>query len=158
MLFPLKKRKKKGLGESMTMINSAPGVAGFHQVPSLRWAEARRACALAAVAVLLFTISMPALVAKEGKRSRVVTGLVADEAENPIVGAAVLLTDLETGKKTATYTTGEGTYQFTDLQPTRDYEVQATHQGLSSQVRRVSSFDPRNRIVLNLRIPPPKEE
>jgi hypothetical protein len=113
---------------------------------------------MAAAAVLLFTFSMPGLVAKERKPSRLVAGLVSDEAENPIVGAAVVLTDLQTGKKTATYTTGEGTYRFTDLQPTRDYEVQATHQGVSSELRRVSSFDPRNRIVLNLRIPPPKEE
>jgi len=113
---------------------------------------------MAAAAVVLFTFSTPGMVAKERKPSRVVTGVVSDEVENPLVGAAVVLTDLQTGKKSATYTTGEGTYQFTDLQATRDYEVQAAHQGLSSQVRRVSSFDPRNRIVLNLRIPPPKEE
>jgi hypothetical protein len=113
---------------------------------------------MAAAAVLLFTFSTPGMVAKERKPSRVVTGLVSDEAENPITGAAVVLTDLETGKKSATYATREGTYQFTDLQPTHDYEVQATHQGVSSQVRRVSSIDPRNRIVLHLRIPPPKEE
>jgi hypothetical protein len=49
-------------------------------------------------------------------------------------------------------------YQFSDLQTTRDYEVQAAHQGLASQLRKVSQFDPRNRIVLDLRIPPPKEE
>lgn len=113
---------------------------------------------MAAAAVLLFTFSMPSLAAKEKKPSRLVTGLVSDEAENALVGAAVVLTDLETGKKTATYTTGEGTYLFTGLQPTHDYEVQATHRGVSSQVRKVSSIDPRNRIVLDLRIPPPKEE
>jgi hypothetical protein len=113
---------------------------------------------MAAAAVLLLTFSMSSLAAKEEKPSRRVTGLVSDEAENPIVGAAVVLTDLETGKKTATYTTAEGTYRFTGLQPTHDYEVQATHRGVSSRVRRISSIDPRNRIVLNLRIPPPKEE
>jgi len=101
---------------------------------------------------------MPCLLAKENKPTRVVTGVVSDEAENPIVGAAVVLTDLQTGKKHATYTREGGAYQFSDLQPTRDYEVQATHQGLASRVRKVSQFDPRNRIVLNLRIPPPKEE
>jgi hypothetical protein len=142
----------------MTTTASAPGVPGFSRVSSLPWVEARRACVLVAVAVLLFAFSMPRLVAKENKPSRVVTGVVFDEAENPIAGAAVVLTDLQTGKKSATYTREEGAYQFSDLQPTRDYEVQATHKGLSSQVRRVSSVDPRNRIVLNLRIPPPKEE
>jgi hypothetical protein len=142
----------------MTTTASAPVVPGFGQVSSVWRRRARRACGLAAAAGLLFAFSMPRLVAKEKKPSRVVTGIVSDEAENPIVGAAVVLTDLRTGKKSAAYTGEEGTYQFSDLQPTRDYEVQATHQGLSSQLRKVSSVDPRNRIVLNLRIPPPKEE
>jgi hypothetical protein len=35
--------------------------------------------------------------------------------------------------------------------------VQANYKGLTSEVRRASIIDPRNRIVLNLRIPPPKE-
>jgi hypothetical protein len=59
---------------------------------------------MAAAAVLLFTFSMPGLVAKERKPSRLVAGLVSDEAENPIVGAAVVLTDLQTGKKTGSLT------------------------------------------------------
>jgi hypothetical protein len=142
----------------MTTIPSAPSVPGFHQASLVSLGAGRRACALATAVVLLFAFSMPGLAAKEKKPSRLVTGLVSDEAENPLVGAAVVLTDLQTGKKTATYTTGDGTYRFTGLQPTRDYEVQATHRGVSSQVRRVSSIDPRNRIVLDLRIPPPKEE
>ena len=73
-------------------------------------------------------------------------------------GAVVTLTDLQDGKKTATYTGQSGSYQFSELQVTRDYEVQATFKGVSSRVRRISTIDPRNRIVLNLRIPPPKEE
>jgi hypothetical protein len=114
---------------------------------------------LIAAAVLLCAFSMPCLLAKEQKKpSRVVTGVVSDETENPIVGATVVLTDLQTGKKHAIYTGEGGVYQFSDLQTTRDYEVQAAHQGLASQLRKVSQFDPRNRIVLDLRIPPPKEE
>jgi len=87
-----------------------------------------------------------------------VSGVVSDAAENPIPGAVVTLTDLQDGKKTATYTGQSGSYQFSELQVTRDYEVQATFKGVSSRVRRISTIDPRNRIVLNLRIPPPKEE
>jgi hypothetical protein len=156
-LFQLKKRAKgKELGEGMTRTGSTPGVFGPYRI-SLSLGV-RRACGSAAAAVLLVAFSMPCLLAKENKPTRVVTGVVSDEAENPIVGAAVVLTDLQTGKKNATYTREGGAYQFSDLQPTRDYEVQATHQGLASRVRKVSQFDPRNRIVLNLRIPPPKEE
>lgn len=97
------------------------------------------------------------MVAKDKKISRTVTGAVLDESENGIVGASVVLTDLQTGKKNATYTKEDGRYQFNDLQPSHDYEVQANHKGLSSEVRKVSSFDDRNTIVLNLRIPPPKD-
>lgn len=97
------------------------------------------------------------LIAKEKKPERLVTGLVSDEAENPIAGASVTLTDLTTGKKTASYTSAEGKYQFSGLEFTRDYEVQATSKGVASQVRRVSTIDPRNRITLNLQIPPPRE-
>lgn len=94
------------------------------------------------------------LVAKDKQPTRTVTGTVLDKADNPIAGAAVVLTDLETGKKNANYTKEDGIYQFTGLQPTRDYEVQASYEGQSSRARKVSPFDPRDRIVLNLKIPP----
>jgi hypothetical protein len=154
-LFQLEKRaKNKELGEGLT--GSTPGVFGTYW---LLWLlDLRRTCASAAVVMLLCAFSSPGLLAKEKKLIRVVSGVVSDEAENPIVGATVVLTDLQTGKKHAIYTGEGGAYQFSDLQTTRDYEVQAAHQGLASRVRKVSQFDPRNRIVLNLRIPPPKEE
>jgi len=155
-LFQLKKKaKNKELGEGMT--GSTSDVFGPYR---LWWSlDLRRACGLIAAAVLLGAFSMPCLLAKEQKKpSRVVTGVVSDETENPIVGATVVLTDLQTGKKHAIYTGEGGAYQFSDLQTTRDYEVQAAHQGLASPVRKVSQFDPRNRIVLDLRIPPAKEE
>ena len=155
-MFQLEKRaKNKELGEGMT--GSTPDVFGTYRLSWLL--DLRRACGLIAAAVLLCAFSMPGLLAKEQKKpSRVVTGVVSDEAENPIVGATVVLTNLQTGKKHAIYTGEGGAYQFSDLQTTRDYEVQAAHQGHVSQVRKVSQFDPRNRIVLDLRIPPPKEE
>lgn len=125
---------------------------------ALRWRGVRGVGGLVALAgILLLAFAAPYVMAKEKKPSRVVAGMVSDEADDPIVGAAVELTDLSTGKKSATFTQEGGTYQFTGLQPTRDYEVQANYKGLTSEVRRASIIDPRNRIVLNLRIPPPKE-
>lgn len=95
--------------------------------------------------------------AKERKVSRTVSGLVSDASDDPISGAVVTLTDLSNGKKTATFTGQSGTYHFSDLEPNRDYEVQATFKDDASRVRKVSSIDPRNRIVLNLRVPAEKE-
>ena len=122
-----------------------------------RWVRRVRGLLLCALAGILVT-HWSALGAKETKPTRVVSGVVSDASENPISGAVVTLTDLQNGKKMATYTGQSGAYQFSDLQITRDYEVQATYKGVSSRVRRISTIDPRNRIVLNLRIPPPKDE
>jgi len=109
---------------------------------------------LAAMCILACATGLPA---KEKKSTRSVEGVVSDAAENPIAGATVTLTDLTTGKKSASYTSPDGKYQFSGLEWTRDYEVQATSKGVASQVRRVSTIDPRNKITLNLQIPPPKE-
>jgi hypothetical protein len=109
--------------------------------------------------ILALALAAPGVLAKDLKKpTRVVTGTVLDKDENSIEGAAVVLTDLSTGKKNATYTQKDGQYVFSGLEPTRDYEVQANYNGESSQVRRVNTIDPRDRIVLHLRIPPPEEE
>ncbi len=101
--------------------------------------------------------SPPRVSAKEKKVPRIVTGAVLDENDNGIAGATVVLTDLQTGKKDAIYTKDGGLYQFSDLRANHDYEVQASYKGVSSEVRKASSFDTRNKIVLNLKIPPGKQ-
>lgn len=106
-------------------------------------------------------LAVPAMLAakdKPLKPYRLVTGLVSDEADDPISGATVTLNDLETGKKLASYTGDDGRYLFSSVETTRQYEVQATFKGVASRVRKVTTIDPRNKITLNLQIPPPKEE
>jgi hypothetical protein len=90
--------------------------------------------------------------------TRSVTGLVSDESDNPISGATVTLTDMESGKKLSSYTGDDGRYLFGALEWTREYEVQASFKNLASRVRKVTTIDPRSKITLNLQIPPPKEE
>ncbi len=109
------------------------------------------------VVCLLASSSVCALAKQKKKISRTVTGVVLDGAENPIAGASVELTDTRTGKKLGIYSGEGGHYQFADLNPTHDYEVQARQKDLSSDVRKVSSLDDRDNIVVNLRIPPPKD-
>lgn len=109
--------------------------------------------------VLALACVAPDGLAKDLKKpTRVVTGKVLDRDDNPIESAAVIITDTSTGKKNATYTQKDGQYLFTGLEPTRTYEVQANYDGESSQIRRVTPVDPRDRIVLHLNIPPPAEE
>jgi len=135
------------------MLNSA-----VRNDPVHRSLTPRVAAAVLMVAAWTLGISAPSIAAKDKKPARLVTGIVSDGADNPIAGATVTLTDLQTGKKSASYTSEEGKYQFSGLEFTRDYEVQATHKGLSSKVRRVSMIDPRTNITFDLRIPPPKDE
>ncbi len=119
-----------------------------------------RAFRIAIAVLFVVGVLAPAasLTAKEKKPVRLVTGIVSDEAENPITGATVTLTDLQTGKKSASYTGADGRYLFSGLETTREYEVQAARNGITSRIRKVSTIDPRDKITLNLQIPPPKEE
>jgi len=113
---------------------------------------------LVLLAVQGLAFSTLALAAKEKKISRSVSGVVLDKDENGVAGATVQLTDLGTGKKIAMYSEEGGRYKFSDLEPTHDYSLQATSSGLSSEVRKISSFDNRNNFVINLRIEPPSKQ
>jgi hypothetical protein len=96
--------------------------------------------------------------AKEKKpQSKMVSGVVFDEAENVIQGATVELTDLQSHKVLDIYSQEGGHYQFTDLSFSHDYTVKATYHGLSSEVRHVSSMDLRSRPVLNLTLLKPNK-
>jgi len=83
------------------------------------------------------------------------SGIVLDKDENGIPRATITLTDLQTNKKIAIYASEDGHYQFSDLDPRHDYEVQASYQGNTSKARKVSSFDSRSRFVINLNVSPP---
>ena len=89
--------------------------------------------------------------------TRIVSGMVMDAAENPIQGAIIELTDLQTKKVLDIYSQGGGQYQFTDLRFDHDYTVKATYKGESSEARQVSSIDTRWHLVLNLTIPNPNK-
>jgi hypothetical protein len=85
--------------------------------------------------------------------SRTVSGVVMDPAENPVQGAAIELTDLQTKKVLDSYSQQGGQYQFTGLRFDHDYTLKATYKGESSELRHVSSIDTRWHMVLNLTIP-----
>jgi hypothetical protein len=89
---------------------------------------------------------------QKGPTTKTVSGEVIDKAEKGISGAEVTLKDLQTGKTLAIYTGADGQYQFSDLDPHHDYEVQASFKGVASETRQVSSFDTRWKLVVNLTI------
>lgn len=94
---------------------------------------------------------------KKPPTSKTIVGQVLDASGNGIPGAAVEMTDLTTGKTLAIYAGPDGRFQFTDLKLTEDYQIRAHYKGESSDARKVSSWDTRTNLVLNLQIPPPKD-
>jgi len=115
---------------------------------------ARLLCGVLAMAWLLHASGLAAKKQK-GPTTKTVSGVVMDKAENAIGGAEVTLKDLQTRKTVAIYAEPNGQYQFADLDPHHDYEIQAKVKGGASETRQVSSFDTRWKLVINLTILPP---
>jgi len=106
--------------------------------------------ALAWASIFLALLCAPGSAAKEKKRvTKTIAGVVLDAGDNPIVGASVELNDVQASKKFAKYSQEGGKYQFADLDPKHDYEVQASFKGMSSELRRVSTLDDRHLVVVN---------
>lgn len=122
-------------------------------------ARSSRACLWAVAITFSVMVLCPAGAPAKKKPPilKTVSGIVSDDAYNPIVGASVELTDLTTGKKLAIYSADGGRYQFAGLDRDHDYTLRATNsKNIASEVRKVSSLDDRDNIVINLEIPPPK--
>lgn len=152
-----KKRKRKSPGNGVSEMPwvSTPSCLTLAGRPLS--GTARKVSWLVLVTAQGLAFCTLAVMAKEKKIPRTVSGTVLDKHENGITGATVELTDLATGKKIAIYSEEGGRYKFSDLEPTHDYSLQATRGSLSSEVRKISSFDSRNSFVINLKIePPPK--
>jgi hypothetical protein len=155
MMKRTKRRRNASQGES-----AKSQAAVFGRDHFLRRAVLVRACAvLLAFAALLLAFDPALLTAKRKKppTSKTVTGQVFDASDNVIAGAAVEMKNLETGKTSATYVGPDGRFTFTDLKLNQDYQFQAHFKGETSEVRKVSSWDTRTSLVLNLHIPAPKD-
>ena len=89
---------------------------------------------------------------KDEPQSKVLTGRVLDQDDNPVAGAVVYLTNTRT-RAVKTYIAGkEGDYRFPGIASNTDYEIYAQSQGRKSDVKSVSQFDSRNQINVNLKI------
>jgi hypothetical protein len=115
-------------------------------------ADTRRVVPILCLVVVLSCASL-ALSKKKPLPSKTISGQVLDTSSRGIMGASVLLTDIQTHKTDAIYSGPEGNYNFSGLNIYHDYEVQARYRGLKSKTRQVSSMDPRPQIVVNLTLP-----
>lgn len=158
VMIPMKKTLKAGRPSDLPWFKD--GDAGGYRGKGHRATRWRASCCAAVAAVFaLLAIFGPSLEAKKKEPlTKTVSGRVQDQAENGIDGAMVTIKDLQTGKAYSTYSQADGEYHYSDLKPNHDYEIQAAHKGISSEVRQVSSFDTRMRVTINLTIPPPQEK
>ena len=88
--------------------------------------------------------------------TRPVHGTVKDSAGNAIAQAIVALKDVKSGKKIETVTHDDGSYRFDELKIADDYELQATHDKLTSPIKKLSLYDSRRDPVINFELEPNK--
>ena len=94
-------------------------------------------------------------VAQRGDRQpqmRTVSGTVSDKSGAALGGAVVYLKNTRTLAVKTYIAQDDGKYQFNSLAPNTDYELHAEHGGKRSGTKRLSSFDSRSEILLNLTI------
>ena len=94
---------------------------------------------------------------KDKGTTRPVHGVVKDDLGNAIPQAIVELKNLKSGKKIGTVTHQDGTYRFDELNISDDYELRASHDKLSSPVKKLSMYDSRKDPVINFDLEPKKD-
>ena len=89
---------------------------------------------------------------KDTSPGRLLTGKVLDKQDNPVVNAVVYVTDTRT-RAVKTYIVGaDGTYRFPALAANVDYEIYAQAEGKTSDTKKMSQFDDRKQVKIDLRI------
>jgi hypothetical protein len=83
---------------------------------------------------------------------RTLTGTVSDNSGAALGGAVVYLKNTRTLAVKTYIAQEDGKYQFNSLAPNADYEVYAEHGGKRSGTKRLSSFDSRGQVIINLTV------
>ncbi|HEX4022827.1 MAG TPA: carboxypeptidase-like regulatory domain-containing protein [Acidobacteriaceae bacterium] len=81
-----------------------------------------------------------------------VQGRISDMTGRPLSGAIVYLKDVRTLDVKSYITEKDGEYRFEQLSSNDDYKLWAEMDEKKSQVRTISSFDPKNSFLINLHI------
>jgi Carboxypeptidase regulatory-like domain len=114
-----------------------------------------RSLSLLAATVLLAGVGIALAAAKKGEDQNVrsVQGTVSDANETAVNGAVVQIKNTKTLQIRSFITKDNGAYYFNGLSPDVDYEIKADFQGATSPTKKLSSFDSRKQVVLNLKLP-----
>ena len=89
---------------------------------------------------------------KDTTPGRLLTGRVLDRQDNPVANAVVYVTDTRT-RAVKTYIVGaDGNYRFPALAANVDYEIYAKAGSNTSDTKKMSQFDDRKQVKIDLRI------
>ena len=119
-------------------------------------AHRRKILAGAALAVVFAGVGV--IFAQSGKNKnedanqRTIEGIVTDENRNPVPRAIVQLKDLRTLQVRSFVSQPQGDYRFAGLRMDTDYELKATLGDQSSASKRVSQFESRKTVTVNLQL------
>lgn len=89
---------------------------------------------------------------KEDANQRTIEGVVSDASRNLVPRAIVQLKDMKTLQIRSFVTQAEGNYHFAGLRMDTDYELKATLDDQTSPTKRVSSFESRKTVTVNLQL------
>ena len=106
-----------------------------------------------AAVLALSLLSLPVVAKdKDTTPGRLLTGKVSNRDDAPLANAVVYVTDTRT-HAVKTYIVGpDGSYRFPALASNVEYEVYAQFNGKMSDTKRVSQFDDRKVVVVQLRV------
>ena len=109
---------------------------------------------LAAVLALACTGLLPAQrnKDKEDPNVRNLQGQVLDPDDKAANGAVVQLKDTRTLQVRSFIAQENGEYRFSGLRADTDYEIKADFNGMSSDTKRLSTFDNRKIAIVNLKL------
>jgi Carboxypeptidase regulatory-like domain len=89
---------------------------------------------------------------KDDPNLRSLQGQVTDPDDKPVSGGVVQLKDTRTLQVRSFITQANGEYRFSGLRADTDYEVKADYNGMSSDNKRLSTFDSRKIATVNLKL------
>jgi hypothetical protein len=112
----------------------------------------KNASLIVAALLLMISVTAGAAADKNDKaQTRLLSGKVLDQQDNPVPNSVVYLTNMRT-HAVKTYIVGQdGTYRFPGLSM-MDYEVYAQYNGHKSDTKSVSQFDDRSQVYVDLKV------
>lgn len=110
------------------------------------------AASMVAATPLLLAQGFQVAGGKDKDQLRTLNGTVRNRSDQLLPGAVVYLKNMKTLSVKSYISDDKGEFHFHALSPNVDYEVYAEHKGVRSQTKRMSSFDSRAVMQIDLHI------